>query len=93
MSDSEYRRVLAQWATGILPAELHPVEILDVSMPFDKGWGGSDVTAGEDADLTVIVKYRDSAGLEGSCMTHDTEKAALTVSSLLSQLFKIADPT
>lgn len=41
------------------------VEILDVDESFDKGWGGTDVTAGTPASVDVYVSFLDQDGVNG----------------------------
>ena len=90
MSD-EYRSVLNTWTLAALPADLGAVRVISASADYDRGWGGSDVTPGDDPELTIVVRYVDGSGAEGVYTLYGTEDNAIRMSELLSALFKLAE--
>jgi hypothetical protein len=90
MSD-EYRRVLNAWTLSALPADLGAVRVISARADYDRGWGGSDVTPGDDPELTIAVRYVDGAGAEGAYTLYGNEDNAIRMSELLSALFKLAE--
>lgn len=92
MSNDEYRRVLAKWASTQLPADLGPVTVTDVRLDYDEGHGAwSSWTAGDPPSLDVHISYRQADGQTGSYTVCDGEKVALNMSTLLLDLFAVAD--
>lgn len=90
MSD-EYRHTLSAWALSALPADLGAVRVISVSVDYDRGWGGSDVTPGDDPELTIPVRYVDGSGAEGWYTLYGNEDNAIRMSELLRALFKLAE--
>ena len=90
MSD-EYRRVLHAWAANLLPDDLAGATITNVSVGYYPGWGGTDVTAGEDPEVYLDVHYLDGDGPAVHRLSYDNEGNAMKMSALLRDLFAIAE--
>lgn len=43
-----------------------PVEIVSIDEQLDKGFGGSDVTAGEDPQILLTITWKNEAGQQRS---------------------------
>lgn len=90
MSD-EYERVLTTWALSALPGTLKAVRVVNAHAAYYEGWGGTDVTPGDDPEITINVRYVDADGKEESYILYGNEDNALRVSNLLKDLFKLAN--
>lgn len=84
----EYRRVLSEWAAGVLPSHLGSTGIIDVRLKFHEDYIWSEWTA-DDARLSVEIDYLDLAG--GTLTWQGGDKVALSITSLLRKLFRLAD--
>lgn len=93
MSD-EYRRVLHEWAAGLLPDGITVDKIVKVDLVYEEGFGGSDVTAPDPDSFGIQISYRDCGGVQTKWVDHDPRwggsDVALTMSRLLHELFAIA---
>lgn len=89
MSD-EYRRVLAAWAAETLPERLGAVKITGVDLDYGEGGAWSTYTV-EDPHFDVQINYTIASGQELSWTVVDHDKAAISMSKLLTDLFRIAE--
>lgn len=88
---AEYGRVLKAWALSALPEPLRAVRVISASADYYEGWGGSDITPGDDPELSIHIYYVDADGKEASYIVYGNEDNALRMTELLRELFRIAD--
>lgn len=87
----EYKRVLTTWALRALPAKLGAARVLSARADYYEGWGGTDITPGDDPELTLFVRYLTTTGTEETYVLYGNEDNALRMSDLLQDLFRLAN--
>ncbi|MGW2666242.1 hypothetical protein ACWCW7_35265 [Nocardia tengchongensis] len=65
-----FNRAVLTWLTAHLAQQRPfldwgtPAEIVDISEKIDKGFGGSDVTAGDDPVIELTITWRNTEGAQ-----------------------------
>lgn len=89
---AEFNRVLTEWATKLLPDHIDARSVTRVEPQWEPGWGGSDVTAGEDPEFLIVVYYVTTSGDPERYILYGSDGNAVKMSALLRDLFALADP-
>lgn len=86
----EFKQVLATWALDNLPKAADAAKIVDVKLDFDEGVRWSEWTY-ENPHLDIAITYLDASGKKQTWTSLDDKEVAISMSKLLSDLFRIAE--
>lgn len=67
------------------------MSVIDARADYYEGWGGSDVTPGDDPELSIKIRYVDADGKEESYVLYGSEDNTIRMSDLLQALFRLAN--
>lgn len=88
-----YGQAVRAWARTMLPEHLKGQEVVDVTIDYERGFGGTEFTPADDPVMDIVITLQDSDGSRQRYMPGDNgpEDVAIKFTELLQQLLKIED--